>query len=159
MSKLELEEVYNPENILMGLAVFLSWTLFLPARLLAHLATHSSLKRKAMSKETMKSLEDELDKILGELYGVPAFHFPKDKDGKPSLEKTKKLQRTIRKQALEQLIKDECTKLLDRVEAELIGEDFKKPPLGDFWNVGRNQLKAFLNLYILPGCATMTVSE
>ena len=24
---------------------------------------------------------------------------------------------------------------------ELIGEDFPKPPLGDYWNVGRNQLK------------------
>ena len=24
---------------------------------------------------------------------------------------------------------------------QIIGEDFPKPPLGDFWNVGRNQLR------------------
>jgi hypothetical protein len=24
----------------------------------------------------------------------------------------------------------------------IIGEDFPKPPLGDFWDVGRNQLRA-----------------
>jgi len=38
MSKVKVEDVYNPENMLMGMAVVLSWTLFLPARFLAYLA-------------------------------------------------------------------------------------------------------------------------
>lgn len=32
--------------------------------------------------------------------------------------------------------------LVQELGTDIIGDDFPKPPLGDFWNVGRNQLKA-----------------
>lgn len=34
----KVEDIYDPERLLMGLAVLLSWTLFLPLRLLAWLS-------------------------------------------------------------------------------------------------------------------------
>lgn len=37
---------------------------------------------------------------------------------------------------------DKTEQAINAYIAEVIGEDHPKPPLGDFWNVGRNQLRA-----------------
>lgn len=49
---------------------------------------------------------NKLEEILEPLYGVPAFHAPRDKDGKVSKEKLYELQAHIRKSAIVDLIID-----------------------------------------------------
>jgi hypothetical protein len=87
--------------------------------------------------KSYRSLEDKIDEILINLK-VNLFHAcctDEDCDGyHPREDKNDEKVVIDAKQALLALIRSECL--------EVIGYDVANPPLGDFWDVGRNQLRS-----------------
>ncbi len=79
--------------------------------------------------------DTELDKLLHELYDHGTYY---DVD----LDTHKENPRDLYIAEAKQAILDKYIAKADVVAA--IGNPYPKPPLGDFWNVGRNQLRAQL---------------